>query len=72
MNMRVSVLVRRGDGPIEEREGVVIVYTTEKRENNRANLDVIRQLSRRYSVSSSNIRIISGASSTKKVIEVIK
>jgi uncharacterized protein YggU (UPF0235/DUF167 family) len=68
--MRVEVRVKDGNGRIEERDGVLIVYTTEKRKNNRANIDVIRQLSKYYSVQQASIRIITGLTSPKKVIEI--
>ena len=70
--MRVSVVVKRGERKVEERDGTVVVHTTEKRENNRANIDVIKQLSRHYSIPPSAIRIIAGANSTKKVVEISK
>ncbi|MGC8562496.1 MAG: DUF167 domain-containing protein [Thermoplasmata archaeon] len=70
--MRINVRVRQGNGLIEELEGTVVVFTNEKRKNNRANIDVIRQLSKHYSVPVSNIRIVSGATSPKKVVEILK
>ncbi len=70
--MRHRVLVRPGNDPIEERNGILIVHTQEKRKNNRANVDVIKQLSRYYSVSQSRIRIVTGATSQKKIIEILE
>ncbi|MCL5408056.1 MAG: DUF167 family protein [Candidatus Thermoplasmatota archaeon] len=70
--MRHRVLVRPGNDPIEERNGILIVHTQEKRKNNRANMDVIKQLSRYYSVSQSRIRIVTGATSQKKIIEILE
>ena len=69
--MRYRILVRPGNDPIEEKDGLLIVHTQEKRKNNRANLDVIKQLSRHYSVSQTRIRIITGATSPKKIIEIL-
>jgi uncharacterized protein YggU (UPF0235/DUF167 family) len=68
--MIVKVNVRTGNNRVEEKGGTLIVYTTEKRKNNRANMDVIKQLSRLYSVPQSNVRIIAGQTSQKKVIEI--
>ncbi len=68
--MRIKVFVRHGRNPITEREGVVTVYTTERRENNRANVDVIKQLSKHYSVPAISVRIVSGAKSTRKTIDI--
>ena len=42
------------------------------RENNRANIDVMKQIARKYSVNSSNVRIVSGSRSRKKIIDVKK
>ena len=42
----------------------------EPRENNRANLDVMKQISRYYDVPSTSIKIISGQRSRTKVVEI--
>jgi uncharacterized protein YggU (UPF0235/DUF167 family) len=70
--MKIAVRVKRGEGPIEEREGFIIVYSGEKRENNKANLDVTRQIARFYSVPSTSVRIIAGSGSTRKMVEIKK
>ena len=67
-----KITVRRGNDPIQEKEGVLIVSTTEKRERNKANIDIIRQLSKHYSIPQSSIRLISGATSSKKVVEILE
>lgn len=69
--MRISVRARTGTGPVAMKDGVVIVHTTEKRKNNLANLDIIKQLSKHYSVPRSSIRIVAGANSSKKILEII-
>lgn len=68
--MRIEIKVLRGEIPIEMKNGILVVFTTEKRKNNRANIDVVKQLSKYYSVPQSSIRIVAGAKSTKKVVEV--
>ena len=70
--MRLYVRVRHGDRKISETPDGIDVYTTEPLENNRANIDVIRQIARKYSVNTSNVRIISGSRSRKKIIDVEK
>ena len=70
--MKIDVIVRNGDRPVEEAGGKVVVFTNEKRKNNRANIDVIRQLAKFYSVPVSNIRIVAGATRPKKTVEIIK
>ncbi len=70
--MRLYVRVRQGDRKISETPDGIDVYTTEPLENNRANIDVIRQIARKYSVNTSNVRIVSGSRSRKKIIDVEK
>jgi uncharacterized protein YggU (UPF0235/DUF167 family) len=70
--VRLNVRVRRGKCPIEEKEGLIIVCSNEKRENNKANLDVARQIARFYSVPPANVKIIAGHSSTRKIVEIEK
>lgn len=48
----------------------VIVSVKERAEKGRANLAVIRLLSRHLSVPSSSIRIIKGHASSKKLVEI--
>ncbi len=69
--MKLTIVVHRGTGAIEERDGKLVVYTNEKRENNRANVDVIKQISKYYSVPQTTIRIVAGFTSRKKIIEVM-
>ncbi|MCL4333228.1 MAG: DUF167 domain-containing protein [Candidatus Thermoplasmatota archaeon] len=68
--VRVEVIVKRGKDKVEEKEGIIVIHTTEKRKNDRANMDIIRQLSRFYSVPQANIRIVSGRSSPKKLVDI--
>lgn len=70
--MKINVVVRPGNGALEEGNGRVVVFTSEKRKNNRANIDVIKQLARHYSVPVSNIRIVSGVTGPKKVVEILR
>lgn len=48
------------------------VFVKEKAEDNKANIAIIKLLSKHFSVSSSNIKIIKGLSSKQKVIEIIQ
>ncbi|MCL4444900.1 MAG: DUF167 domain-containing protein [Candidatus Thermoplasmatota archaeon] len=70
--MRLFVRVRHGDRKILETPDGLDVYTPEPMENNRANMDVMKQIARKYSVNSSNVRIVSGSRSRKKIIDVEK
>jgi uncharacterized protein YggU (UPF0235/DUF167 family) len=68
--MRIEVVVRPGLRHIEEKEGRILVYTTEPKERNKANIDVTKQIAKYFSVSSGEVRIISGQSSRRKVFEI--
>lgn len=69
--MIIKIKVRNGNKPIEEGSGCIIVYTKEPRENNRANYDVIKQLSKHYGTANKNIRILKGEKSREKIIEIL-
>ncbi len=68
--MIINVKVKNGRKPIEEREGYLIIYTEEPREDNRANMDILRQLAKYYKKDFRNLRIIRGARSREKMIEI--
>ena len=66
----IIVKVSHGKRGIIEEEGFMRIYTMEPRENNRANLDVMKQISRYYDVPSTSIKIMSGQRSRTKVVEI--
>jgi len=66
----ITVKVSHGKKGIIEEEGFIRIYTMEPRENNRANLDVMKQISKYYDVPSTSIKIISGQRSRTKVVEI--
>ncbi|WP_393970818.1 DUF167 domain-containing protein [Oxyplasma meridianum] len=66
----INVKVSHGKGGISEEEGFIRVHTMEPRENNRANIDVKRQISKYYQVPFTCIRIISGQRSKNKIVEI--
>ncbi len=41
-------------------------------ENNKANIEIIKRLAKHFSVGQRNIRILRGAASKKKIIEILK
>ena len=67
----LKIKVRFGNGQSVISGDTGIIFTTERRENNRANIDVIKQVSRLCKVPLSRIRLVSGHSSTRKVIEIL-
>ena len=48
------------------------VSVKEKAEGNKANIAIVKLLSKHFNVSSSMIRIIKGLSSKQKIIEILK
>lgn len=72
MVKRLEVTVYHGKDRVVEETGFIKVYTMEPRERNRANIDVIRQISRYYGVPSTSVRILSGLTSKHKEVEIIE
>ena len=68
--MKYEVRVSRGTAKIEKEGNILKVHTKQHMIANRANIDVIRQLAKYFSVDPATIRIISGARSRRKVIEI--
>jgi hypothetical protein len=68
--MRVVVLVSHGNERVEKENDNIHVFTKQPFEDNRANRDVIRQIAKYYSVPSSNVKIITGLRSRKKVLDI--
>ncbi len=71
MEMIIKVKVRKGEARIEEKDGCVIIYTNAPRERNKANYDIIKQLSKYYGKDVRNIKIIRGGTSSDKIIEIL-
>lgn len=49
----------------------ITVGITSKPENGKANLELIKKLAKHFNVSSSNVKIISGFKSRRKIVEII-
>ncbi|HIE18162.1 TPA: DUF167 domain-containing protein, partial [Candidatus Bathyarchaeota archaeon] len=50
----------------------IIVGLTSKPEKGKANLELIKKLAKYFKVSSSQIRIVSGLKSRRKIVEIIE
>ena len=68
--VKYEVRVSRGTAGIEKEGNILKVHTRQDMIANRANIDIIRQLAKYFSVDPESIRIISGARSRRKVIEI--
>ncbi|MCW3974888.1 MAG: DUF167 domain-containing protein [Candidatus Bathyarchaeota archaeon] len=50
----------------------IIIGLSSKPEKGKANLELIKKISKKFNVSSSQVKIIAGAKSKNKVIEIVK
>ncbi|WMT51696.1 MAG: DUF167 domain-containing protein [Ferroplasma sp.] len=66
----INVHVHRGKSRISPEKEWFDVYTMEPFENNRANRDIINQLSKYFNVDYRNIEIVRGSTSRKKVVKI--
>ena len=70
--MIIKVQVKEGKGEPHLIDGILFVHTTARRENNAANLDIIRQLSRYFGIEQSDIKLIRGRTNRKKTFSISK
>ena len=68
--MIIKVLVEKGSKEIIERDNLYIVYTKEKFENNKANIDVMKKIAKYFKKDISDVKIIRGSKSRNKIIEI--
>ena len=66
----INIHVHRGKSEINSGAEWFDVYTMEPFENNRANRDIINQLSKYFKVDYQRIEIVRGSKSRKKVIKI--
>ena len=71
MNMRYEVEVEFHRDFIRVDENKIFVGLTSKPEKGKANLEMVKKLAAYFNVSSSQVRIISGAKSRRKTVEII-
>jgi len=67
MKMSIRVVANSKKDSVVERDCVLVVYVKEQAKDNRANLAVMKLLSRHFGKS---VRIVAGLSSRRKVVEV--
>ncbi len=70
MVKRLKVKVSHGKDRIIEETDFIRVYTMEPREMNKANIDVMKQISRYYGIPSTSVKILSGFTSRNKLVEI--
>lgn len=69
--MRYYVSVKFGKDFVELRGEEILVGLTSKPKGGRANRELVRKLSKHFGVSPSQIRVVSGAKSRRKVVEIL-
>lgn len=70
MRYEVEVSFHRNFLKVEANK--IIVGLTSKPEKGKANLELIKKLAKYFKVSSSQIRIVSGLKSRRKIVEIIE
>ena len=68
--MHIRIRVKVGGKPPELHGDEMIVYTVAKMERGQANIDIIKQVSKYYHVEQASVRIVSGFSNRKKLLEI--
>lgn len=67
MRKHIRVVPSSKNDEIIEKNNELIVHVKEKAEKNKANISVMKLLSKYFN---SNVRIVSGFSSRKKIVEI--
>ncbi len=70
MRYEVKVEFHKDFVEVDEREKRIIVGVTSQPEGGKANLELIKKIARHFKVSSSQVRIVSGFKSRRKVVEI--
>lgn len=68
--MHIKIKVKVGEKTPELRGDELIVYTVAKMEHGQANIDVLKQVAKYFRVEQGSVRIVSGLSSRKKLLEI--
>jgi len=72
MNMRYNVSVRFNTDSIEVDGDTIIVGIKSKPERGRANRELVDKLAKHFGIPASNVRIVAGLKSRKKIVEIIR
>lgn len=68
--MIYKVKVKLNKNFIEVKNGEIEIGVTSRPEKGKANLEIIKKIAKHLDVSSARVKIVSGFSSKKKIIEV--
>ena len=72
MSMRYEVEVEFHKDFVRVDDGRISVGLTSRPERGKANLELVKKIAAYFNVSSSQVRIISGLKSRRKIIEIIR
>jgi len=72
MNMRYNVSVKFNTDSIEVDGDTITVGIKSKPERGRANRELVDKLAKHFDIPTSNVRIVAGSKSRKKIVEIIE
>jgi uncharacterized protein (TIGR00251 family) len=72
MSMRYEVTVEFRKDFVRVNGNEIVIGITSKPEKGKANLELIKKLAKYFNVSSSQVRIISGFKSRRKIVEIME
>ena len=70
--MRYNVAVKFNMDGIEVDDDTITVGIKSKPERGRANMELIDKLARHFGIPRTNVKIVAGFTSRKKIVEIIK
>ena len=70
--MKYEVEVEFHKDFVKVNDDKIIVGLSSKPEKGKANLELIKKLAKHFNISSSQVKIISGLKSRRKIVEIIK
>jgi hypothetical protein len=70
--MKYNIVVKFNNSGIEVDDDTITVGIKSKPERGRANMELIDKLARHFGVPKTNVKIVSGFTSRKKIVDIIK
>ncbi len=70
MRLEIKVFPKAGRDEILEKDGIIKVYVKAAPDKGKANDAVIKLLAKRYKVRKADVRIVTGATSRNKLVEI--
>ena len=70
--IKIKVIPKAKNNSVTEENGLIKVHVTKPAENNKANEEVIKVLSKHFNVKKNAIVIVKGRTSRNKIINILK